>query len=177
MTTTHVLSAGWAGLRSRIEKVLGFFLAILLFGMMLITLVDVVGRYFLDAPVPAAFEITQLTMGVSAYLGLILITLSNESITVQLLHKYYHGAIGFFQATIAWMASFLLLLLITWRLWVEASTLSEINQTLMFLGIRVAPFVRLMGLLAAAATLLLFVDSIVRLLRLHESSSDAMDQS
>ncbi|MEO1104340.1 MAG: TRAP transporter small permease, partial [Pseudomonadota bacterium] len=57
---------------------------ILLVGMMGLTVVDVVGRYLFSAPVPGAFEATQIMLALAIFAGLPLVTARGEHVTVRL---------------------------------------------------------------------------------------------
>jgi TRAP-type C4-dicarboxylate transport system permease small subunit len=59
--------------------------AIILFVMMMLTCCDVIGRYFLNAPVYGAFEMTELLLACLIFTGLPLVTLRQEHICVDVL--------------------------------------------------------------------------------------------
>ncbi len=58
---------------------------LVLFAMMVLTCVDVVGRYFLSRPIFGAFEITEMLLAALIFAGLPLVTLRNEHVTVDVL--------------------------------------------------------------------------------------------
>lgn len=68
-----------------IVPLLGSIAAIILFIMMMLTCVDVVGRYFLSRPVPGAFELTEMLLAGLIFTGLPLVTLNQEHVTVDVL--------------------------------------------------------------------------------------------
>ena len=55
-------------------RLLGLGAAVLLFAMMVLTFVDVWGRYFFNSPVPGGFEVTELMMAALIFAGLPLAT-------------------------------------------------------------------------------------------------------
>ena len=57
---------------------------ILLCVMVVVTCIDVVGRYFFSAPLLGAHEIITLSMGVMIYLGMPLVTASREHLMIDL---------------------------------------------------------------------------------------------
>jgi len=57
---------------------------ILLCVMVVVTCIDVVGRYFFSAPLLGAHEIITLAMGIMIYLGMPLVTASREHLIVDL---------------------------------------------------------------------------------------------
>ena len=67
-----------------IEAGLGFAAALLIFSMMLLTFVDVVGRYLFNQSVIGAFEITEIMMAMLIFAGLPLVVRRREHVTVDL---------------------------------------------------------------------------------------------
>ena len=68
-----------------IGPTLGLCCWLLLFCLMAITCADVIGRYFFGTPVYGAFEMTEMLLAALIFVGLPLVTLRNEHITVDLL--------------------------------------------------------------------------------------------
>ena len=68
-----------------IVPALGYFAAVVLFCLMMLTCVDVVGRYFFSKPVPGGFEITEMLLAALIFAGLPLVTLRDDHVTVDLL--------------------------------------------------------------------------------------------
>lgn len=58
---------------------------LLLTAMMLLTTVDVAGRYLFAAPVPGAFEATEIMLALVIFSGLPLVTARGEHVAVRLL--------------------------------------------------------------------------------------------
>jgi len=67
-----------------IGKALGATANILLCVMVLVTCIDVIGRYFFAAPLLGAHEMITLAMGIMIYLGMPLVTASREHLVVDL---------------------------------------------------------------------------------------------
>jgi TRAP-type C4-dicarboxylate transport system permease small subunit len=68
-----------------LETTLGVAAAAILFAMMVITVVDVVGRYLFDAPLPAGYELIQFGMASLVFLILPVVTARGENVTVELI--------------------------------------------------------------------------------------------
>ena len=66
-------------------RALSVLAAILLFAMMVLTFVDVWGRYIFNSPVPGGFEMTELMLATLIFAGLPLVTIGGEHITVDLI--------------------------------------------------------------------------------------------
>jgi len=69
-------------------KFLGAAANLLLCIMVIITCIDVIGRYFFSAPLLGAHEMITLAMGMMIYLGMPLVTVSREHLTIELASSY-----------------------------------------------------------------------------------------
>ncbi|MCD1635003.1 TRAP transporter small permease [Martelella mediterranea] len=94
---------------------------IALLAMMLMTLVDVVGRYFLNAPLGFAFEMTQIGMAVVVFSALPSVTLHGRHVSAGLFEGLFKGRAALLRDLI-WLAVIAASCLgLAWRL----STLAE----------------------------------------------------
>ncbi len=82
------------GLSAAAERFLGWLLpcmrlasALLLFTMMILTFVDVVGRYVFTAPVFGAAEMVQFLLAMTIFAGLALVNASDDHISVDLFDR------------------------------------------------------------------------------------------
>ena len=66
------------------EMLLGSAAALILACIMLLTCLDVAGRYLLTMPVPGALEVTEIMMGALIFASLPLVTLRNEQVTIDI---------------------------------------------------------------------------------------------
>src|SRR6185369_3514159 len=71
----------------RADAVLGIAASALLFGMMVLTFFDVVGRYLLNRPIRGAFEITELGLLVLIFAGLPLVSHADEHVTMDFIDR------------------------------------------------------------------------------------------
>ena len=62
----------------RTERLFGAVAALALVGMVLLTCVDVIGRYVLNRPLTGAFELSEMTMGALVFASLPLVTLRRQ---------------------------------------------------------------------------------------------------
>lgn len=72
----------------------GFFAIVagaVLFGMMVMTTIDVFGRYLLNSPLGFAFEMTQLAMAAVVFAALPSVTLRGQHVTVGLFENAFTG--------------------------------------------------------------------------------------
>jgi len=145
-----------------LDRTLGYLLAGLVFVMMVLTFVDVVGRQAFNAPVPAGFEVTELLMGYTVYLGLPLVCARQEHITIGLLDHLFKGAARRIQGVVLNGLFGVLTLIWTREVWIHANKLASHNEILMFMKIPVAPFVYGMCLFTLLAAAVFFVLAWVR---------------
>ncbi|MEO8310493.1 MAG: TRAP transporter small permease [Caldimonas sp.] len=65
-----------------LQRALGLLAALILFFMMVLTAVDVFGRYVLNKPVNGGFEITEIMLAMLIYCGLPLVSIRREHIVI-----------------------------------------------------------------------------------------------
>ncbi|WP_197742817.1 TRAP transporter small permease [Lentilitoribacter sp. Alg239-R112] len=132
-----------------LQNTLGVGAALLLFSLILVTCVDVVGRYFFSAPLSGAFEITEILLAALVFTALPLTTERKEHIEVDLLNVVLSNTIKRYFSAFAGLFSAALLTTLAWRLASHALTTAEHGATTNALGIPLAPF----GYLAAFSCL------------------------
>lgn len=79
-----------------LEKLLGVISAAVLFLMMIITTVDVFGRYVLNQPLPGGFEMTEMALAVLIYAALPLVSMRREHIVIDTLDSLMSPAVKAF---------------------------------------------------------------------------------
>ena len=72
----------------RADRLLEAIAAIGLLGMMTLTSIDVVGRYFVGRPVPGAFELTELLLVAVIFCGLPLVSADRAHIEIDLIESW-----------------------------------------------------------------------------------------
>jgi TRAP-type transport system small permease protein len=130
---------------------LGAIAACLIFSMMGVTVVDVIGRYGFDRPLPGASEVTEAMLAVTIFAALPLVTLENGQITITLLTERFTPKGRRLQGALVALFSALVLALNTWRLFRHAAQLASYGDVTLFLGLPRAPLAYLMASLAGLA--------------------------
>lgn len=154
----------------RLDKVLAWVLMADMMAMLVLTFVDVIGRYLLNAPIPGSFEIVSFMLGVSIAAGMPLVTSRREHIAVNLfdsvlrrspaMRRRQHMFVTLFSlATVAFM---------TYRMWFESVSLQESRTQTGFLELPLAPIAYLITVMFAVTTLILLAQLAVAL-RGHNS--------
>lgn len=137
----------------RISNVLAGFACLVLVLVMLITFVDVVGRYFFNAPVTFAVEMIQLGMGLLVLFGLAITTLERGHIAVDIVETLVSGTIKKLFAAIAALTGAVFIALIAWRLWDRGIKFLGDGLATDVLFLPVWPVVMLMALAATVAAI------------------------
>lgn len=145
MPAPHDLAAWLA----RAGFALGVAAALLLAAMVLLTTIDVVGRYFLARPLAGAFELTELAMGAMVFSSLPLVTLRRQQVTVDLLESLVPPAWRRAQRALLDLVSAACVAVIAWQLWRKAGQMVDAGETTATLHIAVYPLVYYMAALAA----------------------------
>ncbi|MBK6864819.1 MAG: TRAP transporter small permease [Ideonella sp.] len=144
-------------------RALSAVLATVVFLLMMITFVDVVGRNLLNVPLPASFEITRLTLGMMVFVARPVVSANDEHVTIGLFNGLFHGrAAKRKQFVISLFVSFLCVI---WahELWVQAGALYQQNERMMFLKVRLAPFVYAMSVLTMLTAIIHIVQAWLKL--------------
>lgn len=134
-------------------RVLAFVACIVLFTMMVLTFVDVVGRYLFLKPVPAAYEIISLMMPAIIFCALPLTVLRESHVTVDLLDAFIGEGLARIQGIVVSLVSAAALGLVTWRLGIKSYDDWRFGSMTDELFIPVWPFGAVMTVLCAVATL------------------------
>ena len=138
--------------------------------LMLITFVDVVGRYFFSAPLTFSVEVIQLAMGLMIFLGLAVTTLELRHISVDviitLIPRFLRSLLGGFSA----IASTIFFALVAWQLWLRAQSFMYDGLATQVLFLPVYPVVFAMALAASFVAVISFYQLILTI-----KSQDARD--
>ena len=119
----------------------------LLFGMMVLTFLDVVGRYLLNRPIRGAFEITELALLVLIFAGLPLVSRADEHVTMDFIDRVLPARL-----TRAWIRFMhvvcaAIMFFLCWQVWLKANRIASYSDTTDVLRITIGPFVYFMSLM------------------------------
>jgi TRAP-type C4-dicarboxylate transport system permease small subunit len=129
---------------SWLDRVLGAAAALLLFGLMALTTVDVVSRYLFNWPLRGAFEVTELLLLTLIFAGLPLASRAGEHVTLDFIDLLLGPRSRPLLQRAVDLACGLIVLALAWRVWVKAGTIAGYGDTTDVLRIPVAPFVYFM---------------------------------
>ena len=120
--------------------------------LVLITVVDVFGRYLLGIPLPGTSEITEIILGILIYIGLPYISKKEEHISVSLISNYLPNNLKIFHKILINFIVTLLLLVIARQLYLHGIDLKSYQEVTTFLEIPKAPIAFAMALLTVLAS-------------------------
>jgi TRAP-type C4-dicarboxylate transport system permease small subunit len=133
---------------------LGLLAAALMFCLMLLTCVDVAGRYFFNRPVTGGFEVTEMLLAALIFAGLPLVTLRSEHVMVDLLDPVTPDWLFRIQHVLATLLGAVCTAYLAWRLALRAEELAARGEITSQLGFPIAwlawAMSALMALTAAA---------------------------
>lgn len=136
---------------------LGCICAVLMFSLMLLTCVDVVGRYFFNKPVTGGFEVTEMLLAALIFAGLPLVTLRGDHITVDLFDPLIPDRLFRVQHVVATAIGVACAAYLAWRLGIRAAELASRGETTSQLGFPVAWLAWAMSALMALTSAALVV--------------------
>jgi TRAP-type C4-dicarboxylate transport system permease small subunit len=151
--------AGRAGSRLDrvVEATLGLFAAAVLFIMMVLTCVDVFGRYLFSRPVAGGLEITEILVAALVFVALPLVTLREEHVMVDLFDAVTPDWMLRIQHVAASLIATLVAGALSWRLLLRAVRMMDYGDTTAVLRIPLWPLTYAMSALMALTALLFLV--------------------
>lgn len=143
-----------------LNRSVGLAAGLLLFSLVLITCTDVVGRYFFDAPLAGAFELTEVLLAALVFMALPLTTERREHVEVDLLALALGPKANQWLTALAGLFSAALLATFAWRLASHAAKSMADGATTNALAIPLAPFGYLAALSCLISALIAFLRGI-----------------
>ena len=138
-------------------RVLGVIACLALFAMMLLTFIDVMGRYLFSSPLPAAYELISLIMPAIIFCALPHVNLTNSHVTIDLLDSFIPAAVKRVQVALISFLATAILGLLAWRLRVLSQDHFEFDGVTDELYLPLWPFSAIMSGLCVVATISMFV--------------------
>jgi TRAP-type transport system small permease protein len=138
-----------ARLKSLLAALAGTIAALALFGIMALTLVDVLGRKVISTSLPGSLELTELLMVVVIFAGLPLVSLRGEHVVFDSLDPLLEKTLRRAQGLVVDLIVAALLLGMAWLMASKAGQMAGFGDTTAQLKIPQAPFVYLMSALLA----------------------------
>ncbi|MBT3991926.1 MAG: TRAP transporter small permease [Rhodospirillaceae bacterium] len=129
------------GNQSLVVRALTLVSAFFLFLMLAITFFDVIGRYFLNAPITGAHEIIAFLLGLTIFTALPLVTLDRGHITVGMFERFYKGPVRYIIHLVVLLGTLAVVGFIAWLMFDQAETMREADFITEYLDMPQAPIV------------------------------------
>jgi TRAP-type transport system small permease protein len=107
----------------------------MILAMMVVTTIDVVGRYFFAKPLWGGFETTEILMGLVVFAGMPMATARREHISIDLFDAMLSFRLRCWQAAIGDLVCAAIAGVLAWRVWMRGQALVNVGETTMQLGI------------------------------------------
>lgn len=138
---------------ARVAAALGAVASASLVFLMCLTFADVVGRYFLNAPITFTVELTELMMGLVVMLGVAWVTLNDGHISVDIVTRSLRPGLRRATDFIARLCAVGFFAVVTWQLFAQFQLVLADGLFTQVLGAKVYPFVLIMALAAGFTSL------------------------
>ncbi|MDR5651186.1 TRAP transporter small permease [Ruixingdingia sedimenti] len=137
----------------KIETLTGIAASFLLFLLMVITFIDVIGRNFLNRPLPGGSELTEIVLAGSIFFLLPSVAFRGDHIVVDLIDVIRTPLLDFIRKLLVGILGGALFALIAWRLWILGGMALGYADRTPTLGIPLAPVIFAMSILAGITAL------------------------
>ncbi len=147
------------------RRALMVLLALELIAMMILTVVDVVGRYGFNAPLAGAKELTVVLLALVVFGAAPLVTADRTHITTALFDEALHGGLLRLRDTGVALIGAVACGVLAWRLGVQAGDMHALRGATPLFGLPIAPvlyFLAAMSALCAVISLWLALRSMIR---------------
>ncbi|MFS4436958.1 TRAP transporter small permease [Paracoccaceae bacterium GXU_MW_L88] len=151
------------------KHILGGLCILLMLGLTLVTCIDVVGRYVLNAPLTGAYELTQVLLGALVFAALPLTTAAGSHVEVDLALHLLPEWVQRLLGRLAGIGAACVLAYFGYRLVLQGNTLGHDGARTSALSLPLAP-------LAYGAALSCFVSALIMLLRRPTTQAPALVQ-
>ena len=141
----------WA---QRFEGVLGIAAAAVLLAMMLVTAVDVIGRYLFNKPLAGGFELTEMMLAALIYFGLPLVSKRREHIVIDTFDAFMSRSAKRVLDVVADVVCFLTLSGVGFLIFRRAARVAEYGDTTSVLKLPLAPLAYAMGTMIVITALI-----------------------
>ncbi|NRG17163.1 TRAP transporter small permease [Rhizobiales bacterium] len=137
-----------------VERVLGAAAGAMLFSLTILTCIDVVARYWFNAPVRGAYELTEVFLATLIFLALPLTTSRGEHVEVDLFEIVAGGRVAGLAAKLTAFLSAAILAIFAWRLFVHGLRLAEDGTVTNSLSLPLSPLAFLASFSCAVSAIL-----------------------
>lgn len=136
-----------------------FFVAVCLFILMVLTTLDVIGRYFFSKPLPGAFELTELLMVLVIFGALPIVTAQRRHIVVDILDFIFPERTRRVRHFVTNVLSAATLVATLPHLWTKVVAMLGYGEVTGILGIPVVPMAMFIFVFTALTSVVFFANA------------------
>ena len=140
-----------------LSRIMNMFAGVVLAAMMLLTVSDVFLRYFFRRPIIGATEITESMMACIAFFALAWCAAQRSHLKVDLVISIFSPRVQALFDTLTGLAGLIMVVLITWRNFIEAVAIRQLNIVSSLVKIPAFPFYYVIALGCAVLCLVMAV--------------------
>jgi len=159
-----------------IRSAIALISSVLMFSLILLTVMDVIGRNFLNAPLPGAAELTEMALPLLVFLLLPQIAFTQKHITVELIDAISGPVLSFLQNVVAALAGAGLFFLIGWQMWVLGLRSASYGDVSTTLHIPMAPVLYVVSVLSVICAFA-FLGALFKAKQHHTTEESAVDEA
>ncbi len=155
LTKSSTQAGAWNLLLNFLHRLFESLVSIALFFMMALTFFDVIGRYIFNSPIIGALELTEFSMAIVIFLGLVLLTSQEGHVTVDLIDNFVPDKIKPIQKIVINLINLAVLVVISQQLWVKAGDAAKYGDRTEYLYMPLSPLILFMSIMTGIAGLIL----------------------
>jgi len=156
LTKSSTQAGAWNLFLNFLHRLFEPLVSIALFFMMVLTFFDVIGRYLFNSPIIGALELTEFSMAIVIFLGLVLLTSQEGHVTVDLIDNFVPDKIKPIQKIIINLINLAVMFVISWQLWIKAGDAAGYGDRTEYLMMPLSPLIFFMSIMTGIAGLILF---------------------
>ena len=137
-----------------LQRALGVTSAVVLFTMMMVTAVDVAGRYLFNKPIEGGFEVTEILLAALIYCGLPLVSARREHIVIDTFDPMFSRVVKRGLDMVAEVICAVALGGVGWLIFLRAGRVAQYGDTTSVLKLPLAPVVYLMAVMITVAAII-----------------------
>lgn len=155
LTKSNTQAGAWNLFLNFLHRLFEPLVSIALFFMMALTFFDVIGRYLFNSPIIGALELTEFSMAIVIFLGLVLLTSQEGHVTVDLIDNFVPDKIKPIQKIVINLINLAVLVVISQQLWVKAGDAAKYGDRTEYLYMPLSPLILFMSIMTGIAGLIL----------------------
>lgn len=134
-----------------IEKAVSFVAAVLMFILMILTVIDVIGRNLFSHPLRGATELTEISLVALSFLLFPVLAIKGRHIVADVADVFNSRFLDWLQHVLTALLGVVFFGLVAWRIWILAGQAASYGDTTVSLRIPMAPILYGVSVLAGVA--------------------------